>query len=79
MGSTVRVRSLWGEETFKCIEGKTPSGMIFIPYGTANLPFDGTIHGRNGHAPVQGVGGRGGAVSGATVGLRAGRDRGSRG
>jgi formylmethanofuran dehydrogenase subunit D len=32
-GSTVRVRSLWGEETFKCIEGKTPSGMIFIPYG----------------------------------------------
>ena len=32
-GSTVRVRSLWGEETFTCIEGKTPSGMIFIPYG----------------------------------------------
>jgi formylmethanofuran dehydrogenase subunit D len=32
-GSTVRVRSLWGEETFKCVEGKTPSGMIFIPYG----------------------------------------------
>jgi formylmethanofuran dehydrogenase subunit D len=31
-GSTVRVRSLWGEETFKCVEGKTPSGMIFIPY-----------------------------------------------
>lgn len=32
-GSTVRVRSLWGEETFKCVEGKLPSGMIFIPYG----------------------------------------------
>ena len=32
-GSTVRVRSLWGEETFKCVEGKTPSGMIFVPYG----------------------------------------------
>src|SRR5687767_15121009 len=32
-GSTVRVRSLWGEETVKCIEGKTPSGMVFIPYG----------------------------------------------
>jgi formylmethanofuran dehydrogenase subunit D len=32
-GSTVRVRSLWGEETFKCVEGKTPSGIIFIPYG----------------------------------------------
>ena len=31
--STVRVRSLWGEETFKCVEGKTPSGIIFIPYG----------------------------------------------
>ena len=32
-GSTVRVRSLWGEATFKCVEGKTPSGMIFVPYG----------------------------------------------
>ena len=32
-GSTVRVRSLWGEETFKCVEGKTPTGIIFIPYG----------------------------------------------
>ena len=32
-GSTVRVKSLWGQETFKCIEGKTPRGMIFIPYG----------------------------------------------
>jgi formylmethanofuran dehydrogenase subunit D len=32
-GSTVLVRSLWGEATFKCIEGKTPSGIIFVPYG----------------------------------------------
>jgi formylmethanofuran dehydrogenase subunit D len=32
-GSTVRVRSLWGEATFKCVEGKVPSGMIFVPYG----------------------------------------------
>jgi formylmethanofuran dehydrogenase subunit D len=32
-GSTVRVRSLWGEATFKCVEGKTPAGMIFVPYG----------------------------------------------
>jgi formylmethanofuran dehydrogenase subunit D len=32
-GSTVRVRSLWGEATFTCVEGKTPSGMIFVPYG----------------------------------------------
>ena len=32
-GSTVRVRSLWGEVTVKCVEGKVPVGMIFIPYG----------------------------------------------
>ena len=32
-GSTVRVRSEWGEATFKCIEGKIPQGMIFVPYG----------------------------------------------
>jgi formylmethanofuran dehydrogenase subunit D len=32
-GSTVRVRSLWGEATFTCVEGKTPSGMVFVPYG----------------------------------------------
>ena len=32
-GSTVRVRSLWGETTVKCVEGKVPAGMIFIPYG----------------------------------------------
>ena len=32
-GSTVLVRSLWGEATFKCIEGKTPIGIIFVPYG----------------------------------------------
>ena len=32
-GSSVRVRSLWGEATFTCVEGKTPSGIIFVPYG----------------------------------------------
>ena len=32
-GSTVRVRSEWGEATFKCVEGKIPRGMIFVPYG----------------------------------------------
>ena len=32
-GSTVRVRSLWGEAEFKCVEGKIPIGMIFVPYG----------------------------------------------
>jgi formylmethanofuran dehydrogenase subunit D len=32
-GSTVRVKSPWGEATFKCVEGKLPRGMIFVPYG----------------------------------------------
>jgi formylmethanofuran dehydrogenase subunit D len=32
-GSTVLVRSPWGETTFKCVEGKVPQGMIFVPYG----------------------------------------------
>ena len=32
-GSTVRVRSECGEATFKCVEGKVPQGMIFVPYG----------------------------------------------
>jgi formylmethanofuran dehydrogenase subunit D len=32
-GSTVRVRSEHGEATFRCVEGKLPQGMIFVPYG----------------------------------------------
>ena len=32
-GSTVRVRSEYGEATFRCVEGKIPQGMIFVPYG----------------------------------------------
>jgi formylmethanofuran dehydrogenase subunit D len=32
-GATVRVRSLSGEATFRCVEGKLPRGMIFVPYG----------------------------------------------
>ena len=32
-GSTVRVRSGNGEATFRCLEGKVPRGMIFVPYG----------------------------------------------
>ena len=32
-GSSVRVRSEHGEATFKCVEGKVPQGMIFVPYG----------------------------------------------
>src|SRR3954470_4606013 len=32
-GSTVLGRSLWGEATFLCVEGKVPRDMIFGPYG----------------------------------------------
>jgi formylmethanofuran dehydrogenase subunit D len=32
-GSAVRVRSDYGEATFKCVEGKVPQGMIFVTYG----------------------------------------------
>jgi len=32
-GGDVRVRSEFGEATFKCIEGRVPEGMIFVPYG----------------------------------------------
>ena len=32
-GGNVRVRSEYGEVTFRCVEGKVPSGMIFVPYG----------------------------------------------
>jgi formylmethanofuran dehydrogenase subunit D len=32
-GSTVRVRSEFGEAIFRCQAGKVPEGMIFVPYG----------------------------------------------
>ena len=32
-GGGVRVRSEHGEARFKCVEGKVPQGMIFVPYG----------------------------------------------
>jgi formylmethanofuran dehydrogenase subunit D len=32
-GGAVRVRSENGEATFRCLEGKLPQGMIFVPYG----------------------------------------------
>ena len=32
-GGSARVRSEHGEVTFKCVAGKVPMGMIFIPYG----------------------------------------------
>jgi formylmethanofuran dehydrogenase subunit D len=32
-GTSVRVRSGNGEAIFRCVEGKVPQGMIFVPYG----------------------------------------------
>jgi formylmethanofuran dehydrogenase subunit D len=32
-GGSVRVRSETGEATFRCVEGKVPQGMVFVPYG----------------------------------------------
>ena len=32
-GGDVRVRSEYGEVVFRCVEGKVPPGMIFVPYG----------------------------------------------
>jgi formylmethanofuran dehydrogenase subunit D len=32
-GGDLRVRSEYGEITFKCVEGKGPQGMIIVPYG----------------------------------------------
>jgi len=32
-GGSVRVRSDYGEVVFKCVGGKVPQGMIFVPYG----------------------------------------------
>ena len=43
-GGSVRVRSENGEATFRCVEGKVPPGMIFVPYGppTCHLMGQGT-------------------------------------
>jgi formylmethanofuran dehydrogenase subunit D len=32
-GTTVRLRTEFGEAVFVCQEGKVPEGMIFVPYG----------------------------------------------
>jgi formylmethanofuran dehydrogenase subunit D len=32
-GTNVRVKSDYGEATFKCVTGKGPLGMIIVPYG----------------------------------------------
>jgi len=43
-GGTILVRTEYGEATFKCIEGKVPAGMLFVPYGppTCKLMGGGT-------------------------------------
>ena len=41
-GTTVRVRSEFGEATFRCVEGKVPQGMIFCPYGPPTCRVMGT-------------------------------------
>ena len=57
-GGNVRVRSEHGEVTFKCVEGKVPPGMIFVPYGPPTCHLMGQIHRRNRNAHVQGLGSR---------------------
>jgi formylmethanofuran dehydrogenase subunit D len=32
-GGTVRVRTEVGEASFRCVEGKVPRGLLFVPYG----------------------------------------------
>ena len=32
-GTMVRIRTEYGDATFKCQEGKIPQGMVFVPYG----------------------------------------------
>ena len=32
-GDSVRVRTEFGEAEFKCVQGKVPEGMVFVPYG----------------------------------------------
>lgn len=41
-GGDVRVRSEYGEATFRCVEGKVPRGMIFVPYGPPTCRVMGT-------------------------------------
>ncbi len=42
-GSSVRVRSQCGEATFKCVEGRIPQGMIFVPYGPSTCHLMGQM------------------------------------
>jgi formylmethanofuran dehydrogenase subunit D len=32
-GGTVRLRTEVGEADFRCVEGKVPRGLLFVPYG----------------------------------------------
>ena len=41
-GGKVRIRSQYGEATFRCVEGKVPLGMIFVPYGPPTCRVMGT-------------------------------------
>jgi hypothetical protein len=56
--------SLWGEATFKCVEGKIPVGMIFVPHDR-RPHLMGQHNRRDGDAAVQGLGSRSRAVRGA--------------
>lgn len=41
-GGDARVRSAYGEATFRCVEGKVPRGMVFVPYGPPTCRVMGT-------------------------------------
>jgi len=53
-GSNVRVRSEWGEATFKCVEGKIPEGMIFVPYGPPTCHIMGQMSDGTGRPTAKG-------------------------
>ena len=57
--ASVRVRSEYGEVTFKCVEGKVPQGMIFVPYGPPTCQLMGQYTDGTGNADVEGLGSRG--------------------
>ena len=57
-GGSARVWSEHGEVIFKCVEGKVPLGMIFVPYGPPTCHLMGRIHRRHRNADVQGLGSR---------------------
>ena len=42
-GGRVRIRSEHDEVVFRCIEGKVPPGMIFVPYGPPTCHLMGRV------------------------------------